>query len=116
MENTSTRVGLARYGYWRSNLLRNLYEIDGVHVKRCVDLCPERRAAVRKWYSTVQASAEADDIPEIGFFDRTPITFVSFYSRLAHPFLLPATVFRSLMDCEFSECAQVGGDILLCLH
>src|SRR5438105_7675302 len=64
MENTEIKVGLIGYGYWGANLLRNLHETDGVEVKRCVDLRPERRAVASKRYSTVQVSAEADDILE----------------------------------------------------
>ena len=55
-------MGLIGYGYWGPNLLRNLHETDGVEVRRCVDLLPERRAAASKRYPTVQVSAEADDI------------------------------------------------------
>src|ERR1700757_55479 len=63
MENTKDiKVGLIGYGYWGPNLLRNLQETDGVEVKRCVDLRPERRAAASKRYPTVQVSAEADDV------------------------------------------------------
>ena len=62
MENRQINVGLIGYGYWGPNLLRNLHETDGVDVKRCVDLRPERRAAASKRYPTVQVSAEADDI------------------------------------------------------
>ena len=56
------KVGLIGYGYWGPNLLRNLHETDGVEVKRCVDLSPERRAAASKRYPTVKVSAEADEI------------------------------------------------------
>jgi predicted dehydrogenase len=62
MENRQINVGLIGYGYWGPNLLRNLHETDGVEVRRCVDLLPERRAAASKRYPTVQVSAEADDI------------------------------------------------------
>lgn len=62
MESRQINVGLIGYGYWGPNLLRNLHETDGVDVKRCVDLRPERRAAASKRYPTVQVSAEADDI------------------------------------------------------
>lgn len=62
MENRKINVGLIGYGYWGPNLLRNLHETDGVEVKRCIDLRPERRAAASKRYPTVQVSAEADDI------------------------------------------------------
>src|SRR5881227_1460137 len=56
------KVGLIGYGYWGPNLLRNLHETDGIDVKHCVDLLPERRIAASKRYPTVQVSAEADDI------------------------------------------------------
>jgi predicted dehydrogenase len=62
MENKNVKVGLVGYGYWGPNLLRNLHETDGVEVKRCVDLRPERRAAASKRYPTVQVSAGADEI------------------------------------------------------
>jgi predicted dehydrogenase len=62
MENTDIKVGLVGYGYWGPNLLRNLHETDGVEVKRCVDLRPERRAAASKRYPTVEVSADADEI------------------------------------------------------
>jgi predicted dehydrogenase len=68
MENTEIKVGLIGYGYWGPNLLRNLHETDGVDVKVCVDLLPERRAAASKRYPNVQVSADADEIvndPEI---------------------------------------------------
>src|SRR5215470_11942617 len=62
MENADIKVGLIGYGYWGPNLLRNLHETEGVEVKRCVDLRPERRDAASKRYPTVQISAEADEI------------------------------------------------------
>jgi predicted dehydrogenase len=68
MENTEIKVGLIGYGYWGPNLLRNLHETDGVDVKVCVDLLPERRAAASKRYPNVQVSADVDEIvndPEI---------------------------------------------------
>lgn len=68
MEKRQTQVGLIGYGYWGPNLLRNLHETDGVEVKRCVDLRPERCAAAIKRYPTVEVSPNADDIltdPEI---------------------------------------------------
>src|SRR2546430_8649233 len=62
MENTQIKVGLIGYGCWGPNLLRNFHETDGIEVKRCVDLLPERRAAASKRYPTVQVSADADEI------------------------------------------------------
>src|SRR6266403_1005739 len=62
MGNAQMKVGLIGYGYWGPNLLRNLHETDGVEVKRCVDLRPERRAAASKRYPSVAVSAEADEI------------------------------------------------------
>jgi predicted dehydrogenase len=62
MDDTDIKVGLIGYGYWGPNLLRNFHETDGVEVKRCADLRPERRAAASKRYPTVQVSAEADEI------------------------------------------------------
>src|SRR6266513_3104014 len=62
MGNAQMKVGLIGYGYWGPNLLRNLHETDGVEVKRCVDLRPERRAAASKRYPSVAVSAQADEI------------------------------------------------------
>src|SRR5438552_3046122 len=62
MQHADIKVGLIGYGYWGPNLLRNLNETEGVEVTRCVDLRPERRAAARKRYPTVQVSAQAEEI------------------------------------------------------
>jgi predicted dehydrogenase len=62
------KVGLIGYGYWGPNLLRNLHETDGVEVKRCVDLRPDRRASASKRYPGLQVSEDAENIlrdPEI---------------------------------------------------
>jgi predicted dehydrogenase len=62
------KVGLIGYGYWGPNLLRNLHETDGVEVKRCVDLRPDRRASASKRYPGLQVSDDAEKIfrdPEI---------------------------------------------------
>src|SRR6266853_6344417 len=62
MGNAQMKVGLIGYGYWGPNLLRNLHETNGVEVKRCADLSPERRTAASKRYPSVEVSADADEI------------------------------------------------------
>jgi len=55
-------------GYWGPNLLRNLIANKRCHVKRVVDLSPERREYVQGLYPAVQVTDRAEDVlqdPEV---------------------------------------------------
>ncbi|HEX2505582.1 MAG TPA: Gfo/Idh/MocA family oxidoreductase [Gaiellaceae bacterium] len=55
-------VAVVGLGYWGPNLVRNLYELDGVEVVSVCDLAEEQLAALRRRYPTVERTTELADV------------------------------------------------------
>jgi predicted dehydrogenase len=115
------KVGLIGYGYWGPNLLRNLHETDGVEVKRCVDLRPDRCASASKRYPGLQVSEDAENIlrdPEISAVAiATPVSTHFELAKLAleadKHVLIEKPITRTTAEAEALIHLAQGKDLVL---
>jgi len=119
------RIGIVGYGYWGPNLMRNFAERDGVELRWCADVRPERRALAKKRHPLVNVTANAADVFEDAAVDAvviaTPLASHHALARQAlergkHVLVEKPMTQTAAESEELCQLAQKNGRVLMVDH
>ncbi len=107
---THLSIGVAGYGYWGPNLVRNLGGIEGCHLKMACDISEQRLAHLRRLYPAVEASSEFDHMLNGADLDAVMIaTPVRLHYQMAKASLEAGkhTFIEKPMAASSAECEEL---------
>ena len=123
--NSKINVGVAGFGYWGPNLVRNLSNLSGCHLQTVCDLSEDRLRHMQRLYPEVEGITDYDSMLQNGKLDAVVIaTSVRFHHEMAKKSLMAGKhtfiekpMARSLAECqELVDLAQSKGLVLMVGH